>query len=185
MRPTARVLLASASVALITGVVWLAVVLGPSQGRFLLVGCGVLAMATAVQSVTAAPEDLTLAVLFTLLPLLALLEEGSPTWMIGPLGVFLLLAAELNALSWDARGPFSYTAAQRRRLVDSLILTTVGSSGVLIVRLVEDGPLPTGTWAVVLAGVTLGALAHVVLTGPGRPASPEAEDASLESNRSE
>jgi len=185
MRPTARVVLASASVALITGVVWLAVVLGPSQGRLLLIGCGVLAVATAVQSVTATPEDLTLAVLFTLLPLLALLEEGSPTWMIGLLGVVLFLAAELNALSWDARGPFSFTTAQRRRLVDSLILTAVGSSGVLIVRLGEDGPFPTGTWAVVLAGITLGALAHVVFKGPGRAAGPVTDDASLESNRSE
>jgi hypothetical protein len=183
MRPTARVLLASASVALITGVVWLAVALGPPQGRLLLVGCGVLAVATAVQSVSAAPEDLTLAVLFTLFPLLALLGEESPTWMIGPLGVLLFLAAELNALSWDARGPLSYTAAQRRRLVDAIILTTVGSSGILIVGLGVDGPLPTGTWAVVLAGITLGALAHVVLKGPGGRASPETEDTSLGSNR--
>jgi hypothetical protein len=111
-----RLVLASASLGFLLLVMLMAIDLGPDRARpWLMISSGV-ALIAAVQSVASDPRDLTLALVLCMPSVLALLAEGSPTWLIGPLGALLLLAGELNALSWDCHGVAELNPVTRRRL---------------------------------------------------------------------
>lgn len=96
-----RRILAFASWAIIAVVLGAATALGPRDERVWLLFCGVLALAAALQSATSDPAALAPSLLLSLPPVVALVADGSPTWMIAPLGTALLMAGELNALSWE------------------------------------------------------------------------------------
>lgn len=113
-----RVLLAAASVAITVFVVGAAALLGPSGARPWLVADVVIVAIVAVQSAGSDPRDLNAALLLSLPPVAALLAEGSPTWLIGPLATLLLVASELNALSWACERAAPMTGVQRGRLRD-------------------------------------------------------------------
>ncbi len=171
MKLAARWVLASASLALFVGVLLLAVVHGPREARLLLLAFAALAGGAAVQSLTSEPRDLIPALVLALPPVMALAAPGSPTWLIGPLAVLLLLAGELNALSWDCRGPFPMSAVQRHRLLDTGVLVLLGLVGVLVVEAVVVGGVAGGRIAVALAALALGSLG-LVMFQRGDPAPP-------------
>jgi len=167
MRPRARWVLASAFLVVFVGAVALAVALGPREARVLLVALGILAVAAAVQSVTSEPRDLIPALVLALPPVIALVADGSPTWLIGPLAVLLFLAGELNTLSWECRGPFPMSAVQRRLLLDALALSLLALAGVLVVEAVVTLEVAGGRIAAALAALALGSLGLVMFQGGG------------------
>jgi hypothetical protein len=172
VRPAARWVLAAASLALFGGVLILAVSLGPPEAGFLPLAFAVLAGAAVVQSLTSEPRDLIPALVLALLPVIALAAPASPTWLIGPLAVLLLLAAELNALSWDCRGPFPMSAAQRRRLVDIGVLVLLALGGVLVVEAVVAGGVAGGRIAAGLAALALAGLGLLMFQEGGADLRP-------------
>ncbi len=170
MMPRPRLILAAASVALTLVVVATGVALGPDQFRRWLVFSGVLAVVTSIQSVASDQRDLTAALLLSTPPVVALLADGSPTWLIGPLAVLLLIAAELSALSWDARGVrggSSLTHAQRQRLLDIAPLALLGFAGSVVVGAAAMVAVPGGTLAVGLAAIALAVLGRTVFRRAG------------------
>lgn len=158
-----RVVLGACSVAIIGIVVITATALGPPAPRPWLVSSGILAVIMAVQSATSDPRELILAMLFSLPPVFALVADGSSAWLIGPLGVLLLLAGELNALRWDAPRTGPLEAVKRRRLFRAGQLAGLGLAGSLLVMAVASGPSPDGTLTVAVASVLLVVLGSAVL----------------------
>lgn len=162
MRPWPRLILGSCSVAIIAVVAVTAAALGPEAAQpWLLLSAGV-AVITAVQGAASDPGDLAPALLFGLPPVIGLLADGSPTWLIGPLAVLLLVAGELNALAWESRGSGPLSTMRRHRLRSVGQLAAVGLVASLLVWMVGQGPAPRGTVAAVVAGVALAALGGVV-----------------------
>lgn len=158
-----RAVLGACSVAIIGIVVVTATALGPGAPRPWLISSGILAVIMAVQSATSDPRELVLAMLFSLPPVFALVADGSPTWLIGPLGVLLLVAGELNALCWDAPRAEPLDAVKRRRLHHTGQLAGLGLAASWLVMAVASGPSPDGTLTVAVASVLLVILGSVVL----------------------
>lgn len=161
MRP--RAVLGACSVAIFGIVVVTTAALGPAAPRPWLVSSGILAVIMAVQSATSDPRELVLAMLFSLPPVFALVADGSPTWLIGPLGVLLLVAGELNALCWDVPRTGPLDAVKRRRLFRAGQLAGLGLVGSLLVVAIASGPSPDGTLTVAVASVLLVVLGRAVL----------------------
>lgn len=166
-----RIVLACFSVAIVAAVVVTAAAFGPEAPRRWLLLCGMLAVVAALQSVTAEDRDLAAALLLSLPPVLALASEGSPTWLIASLGALLLMAGELNALSWECQVPGPMKAGIPRRLLDTAGLAAVGLGGSLAVYFVAQVSTFGGTGAVVLAAVALAALGLLLLPGVASDAS--------------
>lgn len=165
MSGLARRAFAAASVGLILFVVAASIALGPAGPRVWLVVSGVLAAGAAVQAVGLAPADLGLALLFSLPPVLALTSGGSPTWLIGPLGALLFVAAELGALSWECQGGFPLRAVQRRRLVRGLGLGGAGFVAALLIDFAASR-VPLGSApGLVLAAAFVAAAGALVFRG--------------------
>ena len=160
--------LAAASVAMLALVVTVAVVAGPEHGRLWLILVGGLAVVVAVQSVFSEPGDLILALVLSLLPVVALSAEGSPTWLMGPLGVLLFVSGELNALSWTCRGPTGLSNVQRRRLLGVAPVALLALGGALAVSAVPPLPVFAGTLAVGLAGVLLASVGWALFGSASR-----------------
>lgn len=158
----ARVALACCSVAIIAAVVVVAAALGPDDSRPWLLFCGLLAVAAALQSVVSEPRDLAPALLFSLPPVVALLAEGSPTWLIGPLGVALLVAGELNALSWKSQAAGSSDAARPGRLLDVGQLAALGLGGSAAIAALGRISVLEGTAAVVAAAAAIATVGFIV-----------------------
>ncbi|NIS33410.1 MAG: hypothetical protein GWN07_23095, partial [Actinobacteria bacterium] len=118
MTTPARVILAACSVAIIVVVNATAAALGPDDARPALLLCGLVALRGAVQSAASNPAGFTSALYFSLPPVIALLAEDSPTWLIGPLGALLLVASELGALSRELHGTGPIDALAWRRLLN-------------------------------------------------------------------
>lgn len=153
---------AAGSVAILAAAGLTAVAVGPSDSRLWLAFCVVFAVATAVQAVASEPRELTAALLFSLPPVISLVAEGSPTWLVGPLGVSLLLAGELNALSWDFRGRGVGGAVPVRRLERVGLLTALAFAAVLTVAAASEISILGGTTAFALAAVALTVLGEVL-----------------------
>lgn len=156
-----RVIFASCSVAIIIVINVTAVILGPIALRPLQVVSGLIAASVAVQSVRWNPAGLAPALYFSLPPVIALLAGESPAWLIGPLGASLLVASELNALSWECRGSGPIDGLARRRLLNIGQLGGLGLVASLAIPAVASGPSPGGTAAVVVAAIALAGLARV------------------------
>lgn len=155
---TTRVLLGGWSVAIIAVVVFTATAVGPERMRLWLLLCSIIAIGAALQSVALDPPDLTTSLLFSLGPLLGLLADGSPAWLIGPLAALLLLAAELNALSWAGQAEGSMSARHRRRLLNSGRLATLACVTAFAVSMIARTPVAGGTLALFLAVALFAAL---------------------------
>lgn len=134
----ARVILASASLAILIGVALSGVLLAPERLRPWLWTSAGLAAITGLQSIASDPRDIGFALLFTLPPLIALTADGSPTWLIGPLAALLLLAGELNALSWACQAAGTMSPVKRRRLARAGQLTALGLVVAVIVAVVTS-----------------------------------------------
>ena len=127
----------------------------------MLLLCGILAVAAALQSMVWEAEGLGAAMLLSLPPLLAL-GAGAEAWLIGPLGALLLLASELNAASWEFRGADFTGVLARRRVASATQLTAAGSAAsVVVVGAAGLGPSIGGTAAVVVAAAALAGVAHL------------------------
>lgn len=155
------VILAACSVSIIAVVNAAAATQAPPGARAPLLLCGSLAVVIAMQAALRDPAALAGALLFSVPPVIALAAADSPTWLIGPLGVMLLVAGELNALNWELRGAGPKEAfAPRVRNIGYLGGLSLAAS--LAVGVFASGPPPGGTAAVVLGGTALAALAIVL-----------------------
>jgi hypothetical protein len=160
LRP--RNMLASSSVALIASVNGMALALGPEHARVWLLVSGLLAIGSALQSIAWEPDDLMAALLFSLPPVIALVADGSPTWLIGPLGALLLVAAELNVLSWDYDGVAPGDDVLRQRLRSIGMLGALGLGLSLIVYAAGGLPAPGSAVVVIIAAGAVVALGRLL-----------------------
>lgn len=169
MRAPARVLFGAGAVGAIALVVGLGALFGPASARLWLVLTGALAVVAAVQSLIATPRDLSLALVLAVPSVVALGAEGAPTWLVAPLGGLLLLAGELQTLSWENRVSWPPTAVQRGRRARAAVLVLLGlggAGGVYGIGTAFGLALP-GTLAVAAAAVAFVLASHIVL----RPAT--------------
>jgi hypothetical protein len=150
-----------ASVAVVLGVVGVALTLGPIGLRWWLLVFAVLAVAMAISGVLSEPRDLTPALLFSLAPVVALLPDDQATWAVAPLAALLLIAAELNALSWDADG-LRGDGAVSRRLTQAGQLAGVGIVSSWGVAATARATWLGGTAAVFVAAVAVGGFGFIV-----------------------
>lgn len=162
----ARVVLASCFVSIIAFVVVVAAMLGPDEAQPWLLFCGVAALIAAVQSAASDPSDLGLALLLSLPPVIFLVADGSPTWLVGPFGALLLIAGELNARSWECEGAGPVSATNWRRLKDTGQLSSLALAASLVVGAVASGLSPGGAVAALLAATAI-ATAGLVVFRPG------------------
>jgi len=162
MRSPIRTVLMVATVVLIAGVAFVAAALNPPGTRAWLIGCAIIATATAVQAVTSEPRDLIPALLFALPPVVGLVSRGAPAWLGPPLACLLLLAGELGSLSWE--GPV-------RMLEDGVLSTRLGEAGIVVVLglglavlldTIAGMGIPRGTWTMVVG--SLGLVGFAVIT---------------------
>lgn len=162
MTAPARIVAASGSVAIVAGVVVVAAALGPDESRAWLLFCGLLAAAAALQGVLSEPRDLAPALLLSLPPVVALASDGSPAWLIGPLGTLLLVAGELNALSWECRGTGPTTGVRTRRLLEIGQLAALALGAAAVVRVIPAVPVLGGAGAVAVAAAAIAVLGILV-----------------------
>ena len=161
-----RFALAAASVAVLAAAMLLAGVLGPHGSRVWLLFCGLLAVAVAVEAVAADARALGPALLLALPPVASLVSEGSPAWLVPPLGVLLLVAAELSTLSWECRGP-GPAGTLRARLEDVGRLALLGlAASALLAGAARVSPLH-GTAAVALAAAGIAGVGAVLFRRSG------------------
>jgi hypothetical protein len=164
----ARIVVAASSVAIIAAVNLLAAASGPPALELWLRIIAVVATAAAVQSAAWDRTDLLLALLLSMPALAALTAETSPTWLIGPLSALLLVAAELNALSWQLQGPEPLDAARRRTLLRIGVLGVLALGAAAIVTAAGALPVPPGMAAVMLAAAAFALLGARLLDRPSR-----------------
>ena len=163
--------LAYGSVALIAIVGLVAVGFGPESRRGLLLLCSVAAVVIGRQSAIRDPSALTWALLASAPPIMALSAAVSPSWLIGPLAVLLLLAGELNALGWELRGAKGVESVARHRLLEMGKLGTTALLAALLVGLLPRGSAAGGFVPYLVAGLALVALGWVVFDGRLDPRS--------------
>ncbi|MGD2068899.1 MAG: hypothetical protein PVI57_09535 [Gemmatimonadota bacterium] len=154
--------LGASSVAIVAVVGLSATSLSTADSKVWLYFCVALAGATAFQSVASEPRDLMPALLFSLPPVMALAAEGSPTWLIGPFGVLLLLAAELSALSWEFQGEGPPAPVTIRRLGRIAPLVALALAASVTVYIASWAPVLRGTPAFMLAAAALAGIGWVV-----------------------
>lgn len=162
MTGRAGILLASCAVTIFAAVNVAAATLGPAAARPLLLLFTVAAVGVAAQTAALEFAALRWALLFSMPPVIALVAEGSPTWLIGPLATLLFVASELCALSWEIRGAGSSAPIPWDRLRIVGQLGALGLVASLAVEGIASGPVLGGTLAVVLGGIALVGLALAV-----------------------
>ena len=152
-----RLATAGASVGTIAVVVVVAVAFAPATLGVWLSFFALLAVALALPGVFVEPRDLTWPLLLSLPPVVALLSDGSPTWLIAPLAALLLVAAELNALSWACEGPDPDSRIRIRRLGQIGVMGVVGlgAAGVVVGVAGAGAELLDGSWAVLVSGAAI------------------------------
>lgn len=137
--------------------------LGPGGGaRPVLLLCALMAGWAAYRSVTDDPRALTVALLVSVAPVVALLADGSPTWLVGPLAALLLVAGELNVLGWELRGRGATADVPRHRLAEIGKLGALGAAAALAIGLATPAPAFGGMPALLLAAVAFVVLAGVL-----------------------
>lgn len=161
------ILLGSCAVAIFAAVNVAAATLGPAAARPLLLLFTVAAVGVAAQTAALEFGALKWALLFSMAPLIALVAEGSPTWLVGPLATLLLIASQLCALSWEIRGVGSNAAIPWDRLRIVGQLGALGLVASLAVERIASGPVLGGTLAIVLGGIALAGLALTVFGRAG------------------
>lgn len=159
-----RIILAAGSVTVIGVVVYAATVLGPPDVRTWLMLCGIIAVLAALQSAALDPSDLAVALLFSAPPVIALVADGSPTWLIGPLAALLLVAGELNALSWECLGT-EPTGGVVPRLLNIGRVAALGMAVSLPIGVITPGGVPGGALVVAVAAAVLALAGSAVFSG--------------------
>lgn len=167
MRNPPAVLLASMSVAIFAIVNAAATSLGPAAARMLLLACAIAAVGVAVQTAALELAVLKWALLFSMPPVVALAADGSPTWLIGPLGALLLIASEVCALSWEIRGVRPSAAILWDRLRNIGVLGALGLVASLAIAGIGSVPILDGMLAVVVGGTALAGVALVMFDRTG------------------
>lgn len=171
MTPPPRTLVATLSVVTIFSTTFVAWSLTPAEPKFYLGICLLVVGGTAISSVVAEPRELSIAVIFAAMPIMALAGSGAPSWAMGPLAVGLLVGAELNAWSWEL-GAESDRHARRRRGASIALLglgTLVASIGIATASLRAVG---SGLAALLVSTGALVAVARVVFSGAIRSSAP-------------
>lgn len=170
MRVRARPVLGAAAVALVTGVVTIGIAFGPPEAGGWLLIAAVPAVILTIQAAGSDPRDLIPAVLLGLFPVLALLLDGSPAWLIGPLAACLLLACELAALSWECQGERGLSPARRRRLLAAIRLGAIAAAAGLAIGLIGATGVRAGTALVLGSMAALAGMGAVLFgrVGPHR-----------------
>ncbi len=100
-----RAILALSSIGIALFVVGAAILLGPRAVRFWMIVSGAIGLALWASSLTAEPWELLPALAFCLPPVIALASNGAPFLWVGGSAALLLMAAELNAMSWEWSSP--------------------------------------------------------------------------------
>lgn len=162
-----RTVAAAASVAVIATAVGTALYFGPPQYRVWLGVSGILGLAMTFPSLFVDPRDLLPALVFSAAPVMALVSDGAPTWLIAPLAVLLLLGGELNAYCWESDGPEGLAREGRQRLVRIAQLGAVALVASLAVAAAAQKAWLDSTAAVAVAASALVGLAWVILPGGG------------------
>lgn len=156
-----RGILAAGSLACVLAANGLALAFGPANGRPLFAICAVLALAAAVFGVLARNDRFGLALLASAPPVLGLLATDR-TWLLGPLGVLLLAAAELCAWSWEQRGAGTDPVLPARRVLRSAVLCGVGLVASLLCYALGAAHPLAGTVSVFAAALGTAAIAWVL-----------------------
>lgn len=160
-----RTMIAAASVAAIATAVVTALYFGPPQHRVWLSVSGILGLAMTFPSLFVDPRDLLPALVFSAAPVMALVSDGAPAWLIAPLAVLLLLGGELNAWCWESDGPRGLSREGRQRLVRIGQLCAVALAGSLAVVAAAQWAWLDSTVAVTVAASALAGLAWLILPG--------------------
>ncbi len=168
MRIERRTVIGLASICTISTAVVMSWVLGPSETRIYLSVPALVAIAMSVSSVMAEPRELLAALVIGATPLMALVSDGAASWMIGPLGVLLLIGGELNVWSWELVGAGSVMPDGRRRLLSIMRLAVLGLFLSLAVGVAAQSTLFSGLVAVGVAAAALAALGWAILPGDRR-----------------
>ena len=163
MRVTTRVVVGAASVAAIAVVVLVALPLEPRESRVWLSLIGAVAVGMSISSVIAEPRELLAALVLGAAPVMGLAGNGSTAWLIGPLGVLLLVGAELNAWSWELGGGTARERDPRRRVGAIMQLAVIGLLSAAAVAVAARSAPVGGLVAVTLAAVALAGLGSVIL----------------------
>lgn len=171
MTRRSRAALATASVCAVAAVVIVSLALGPRANRGWQLLPGLVAVALSISSVVAEPRELLGAMVFGAGPVMGLAAAGSPSWLIGPLAVLLLVGGELNALSWEVGGGESAQSDGSRRIVNILRLAGLGLVASLAVGVAARLPLLDGFVAVGMGAAALAGLAWMILPGGSRPSA--------------
>ncbi|BCJ36432.1 hypothetical protein Athai_39350 [Actinocatenispora thailandica] len=156
-----RLLLAAGSLGCVIVVNAVALALGPANARPIFACCAVLALAAAVFGLLARDDRFGLTLLASAPPVLGLLATDR-TWLLGPLGVLLFVAAELGAWSWEQRGAGTDPAPPARRVLRSAALGGIGLVVSLLCYAVGAVHPLAGTAAVFAAALGTAAVAWVL-----------------------
>lgn len=177
MTASLRLALRMGSVTLFALVNATALLLGGGGGaRPVLLACGVVAVAAAMQSALWESDGQSAALLLSLPPLLPM-TTGSLPWLLGPLGGLLLLACELNSASWESASGAPTGSLVRRRLAAASLLSAAGiAASVAVVVAAGAGPPVRGTAALIVAAAALAGLGTLIF-GRGHTPSSGAGDA--------
>ncbi len=162
-----RTTLAWSSVAGLLGASFLAIALSPAGTTSYLVIASVASAAFAIQAAISEPKDLLLALLLCLAPVLALVGEPSPSWLVGPLAAVLLLGAELNVLGWASLEDAPEDPIRARRLADAMRLVGLGAVGGLALSALTEVWRGAGVFVFLFAAGAVAALGWVVFPGSG------------------
>lgn len=158
-----RTLIAMASVAATAIAVATAISSGPPEHRVWLGVSGLMGLAMTFPSLFVDPRDLLPALVFSAAPVMALVSDGSPGWLIAPLAVLLLVAGELNACYWQSAGPAGLRGYGLRRLTRIAQLSAITLVGSLAVAAAARAEWLDSTLAVGVASAALAGLAWVTL----------------------
>jgi len=164
MRPSRRFVVGAGSVVAIALAVLIALaVMRPSMARGWLTPIGLVAIAVSISSVLASPRELLIALVLGAAPVMGLAADPGGSWLIGPLGVLLLVGGELNAWSWELGDPESVRPGGRRRGMQIAQLAGMGLGASLVVSVAARVALFSGLLAVSLAAAGLAGLAWASL----------------------
>lgn len=153
-----RLVLRVLSVACFCVAVLTALTFVPRVVRGWLVVSGGVGIAMSVSSAVANPRELTVALLASLAPVLGLVSDGSPSWLIGPLAVALLVGAELNSWSWSAPAVKVHPESVRARGRGLVVLALGGLALSLSVSAAARFAVPGQAAAVVVSSLVLAGL---------------------------
>jgi hypothetical protein len=170
------VLFGWASAGLIGGVNVIALSEAPADAgvRAMVLLAALVAVGFAVQSAGWDPSALSFAVLLSSLPIVGMVGGGAPTWLVAVPAALLLVAGELNALSWELRDRGEVSVMLERRLLAIVRLGGLGLAAGVGVAAVSAVPMAGGLFGLLVGAGGLVLLGRVMFPG-GRNSSSKQE----------